>query len=109
VRIDVPTALTMYERVIVLDMRPSARLIPKFRRNVSKILSDYTASCNGKFLFFYKYRAAQKPVNLKHSLLLTRMFKLKLTSQYVERYHNVMSYALNTEDLISNNFSELNK
>jgi hypothetical protein len=47
---------------------------------------------------------AQKSVNLKHSLVVTGMFRFKPATQFVERYHSVVSCALNTEDLISNNF-----
>jgi hypothetical protein len=34
------------------------------------------------------------------------MFTFKPANQFVERYQSVMSYALNMEDLISNNFSK---
>jgi hypothetical protein len=37
------------------------------------------------------------------------MFRFKLDGQFVERNHGVVSYALNVEDLISNNFRKLNK
>jgi hypothetical protein len=40
----------------------------------------------------------------KHSLILTKMFRLKPASQFVELYNSVVSCALNMEDLISNNF-----
>jgi hypothetical protein len=47
---------------------------------------------------------AQKSVNLKHSLALTGMFRIKPASQFVERYHRVVSCASNMEDLIPNSF-----
>jgi hypothetical protein len=52
---------------------------------------------------------AQKLVNPKHSLVLTEMFEFKPANQFVERYHSVVSYTLNVEDLISNNFCKFNK
>jgi hypothetical protein len=38
------------------------------------------------------------------TFILTRMFRFKPTSQFEERSHSVMSYALIEEDLISNCF-----
>ncbi|PNF27028.1 hypothetical protein B7P43_G10396, partial [Cryptotermes secundus] len=49
------------------------------------------------------YRLAQKPVNLKHYLVLTGVFRFKAARQFGQRYHSVVSCALNVEDLISNN------
>jgi hypothetical protein len=40
----------------------------------------------------------------KHSPVLMGMFRCKPASLFVERYHGVVSCALNMEDLISNNF-----
>jgi hypothetical protein len=51
----------------------------------------------------------QKSVNLKHSLVLTGMFRFKPGSQFAERYHSVVSRALNMGDVISNYFSKFNK
>jgi hypothetical protein len=39
------------------------------------------------------YRVAQKSVNLKHYLVLTGMLRFKPASQFVERFHRVMSRA----------------
>jgi hypothetical protein len=39
--------------------------------------------------------------------LLTGMFRFKPVSLFIERYHSVMSCALNMEDLISNNLSRI--
>jgi hypothetical protein len=47
-----------------------------------------------RFLSFL-YRVAQNSVSLKHSLLLTGMIRYKPASQFVERYHSVVSGALN--------------
>jgi hypothetical protein len=38
-----------YECVVSLDMRTSGRSVLKVRKNISNILSDYTASYCGKF------------------------------------------------------------
>jgi hypothetical protein len=46
---------------------------------------------------------AQKLVPLIYFLALTVMFIFKPASQFVERYHNVVTCALNAEDLISKN------
>jgi hypothetical protein len=43
------------------------------------------------------YRWAKKSANLKHTLALTGMFRFKPASQFVERYHSVMNYALSME------------
>jgi hypothetical protein len=56
-----------------------------------------------------KYKVTQKSVNLKQSFVLTGMFGIKPASQFVELYHSVVSCALNTEDLISNNVCKYNK
>jgi hypothetical protein len=40
-----------------------------------------------------------------HSLELTRMFRLKPDSRFAERYHSVVSCALNAEGLIWNKIS----
>jgi hypothetical protein len=50
------------------------------------------------------YRVVQTSVTLKYSLILTGMFRFKPVSQFVERYHSVVSCSLNMEVLISNNF-----
>jgi hypothetical protein len=50
---------------------------------------------------FYIHTVAQRSVNLKYSLVLTRMFRFQPSSQSVERYHIVMSCASNVKDLIS--------
>jgi hypothetical protein len=47
-----------------------------------------------------KYRLGKRSVNLKYFLVLTGMFRFKLTSQFVERYHSIFNCALNMEDLI---------
>jgi hypothetical protein len=44
---------------------------------------------------FFKYRVVRKAFNLKHSLVLTGTFRLKPASQFVERYHNVVSFTVN--------------
>jgi hypothetical protein len=48
----------------------------------------------------YIYRVSRKSVDLKHSLVLTKMLRFKPSSQFVERYHSVVSCLLNMEDLI---------
>jgi hypothetical protein len=50
-----------------------------------------------------KYSNTERPESqlTAYSLILTRMFGFKSNSQFVERYHSVVSYALNIEDLIS--------
>jgi hypothetical protein len=60
-------------------------------------------------MIFAKYRVAQKSVYLKYSVVLTGMFTIKPASQFVEQFHNVVSCALNMEDLISKYFRKLNK
>jgi hypothetical protein len=50
------------------------------------------------------YRVVHASVRLKHSLVLTGMFRFKPASQFVEPYHRAVNCALNMEDLISNNF-----
>jgi hypothetical protein len=40
-------------------------------------------------------------VNLKYSLVLTRMFRFKPASQFAERCYSVVSRALNMENIIS--------
>jgi hypothetical protein len=60
-------------------------------------------------LSYPRYRVPQKSVNLKHSLVLTGMFRFKPASQFVERYHSVVGCALDTEDLIWINFYKLIK
>jgi hypothetical protein len=59
--------------------------------------------------FLRTYRVAQKSVNLKHSFVLTGMFRFKPASRFVERYQSVVSCALNTKDLISKNFYKISK
>jgi hypothetical protein len=54
-----------------------------------------------------KYRVAQKSVNLKHSLMLTEMFRFKPASQFAESDHSAVSSALSIADFISNNFCKL--
>jgi hypothetical protein len=56
-----------------------------------------------------KYTVAQKSVNLKQSVILTGILKFKPASQFLERYHSVLSRALNMEDLNSNNFCKFSK
>jgi hypothetical protein len=46
---------------------------------------------------------AQKLVDLKHSLVLMGMFRLKPIIHSVKLYHSIESRAMNTEDLILNN------
>jgi hypothetical protein len=55
------------------------------------------------------YRVVQTLVDRKHSLVLMEMFKFKPASQFLERYNSAVSSALNTEDLISNNFCKFSK
>jgi hypothetical protein len=43
-------------------------------------------------------------VDLKHSLVLTGMFRFKPANSFVEQYHSVVSCAFNIEVLISSNF-----
>jgi hypothetical protein len=51
----------------------------------------------------------QKLVNLKYSRLVTGVFTFKPASQFEERHHSVVSYALNMEDPISKNVCKLRK
>jgi hypothetical protein len=53
------------------------------------------------------YSGNRTSVNLKLSLVLTGRFIFKPVSQFVERYHRVLSWALNMEDLISSSFVNL--
>jgi hypothetical protein len=50
------------------------------------------------------FRATQISVNLKYSLLLKELLKFEPASKFVERYHSVVSWKLNMEDLTLNNF-----
>jgi hypothetical protein len=52
---------------------------------------------------------AQKSGNLKYSLVSMGMFGFEPVSQFVERYHTIVSCALNMEYLISNNFCKFIK
>jgi ABC-type Na+ transport system ATPase subunit NatA len=54
-------------------------------------------------------QTGQKSVNLKYSLVLTGMLRLKPASQHVQRYHSVVSCALNMEELISKNVCKFSK
>jgi hypothetical protein len=56
------------------------------------------------YIMYTIYRVPQKSVNLNHSLVWTGMVRFKPGSQFVERYHSVVSCALNMEDLILNSF-----
>jgi hypothetical protein len=55
-----------------------------------------------------KYRVAQKPVNLKHSLI-NGMVRFKPASQFVELYHSIVSCAFSMKDLILNSFCKFGK
>lgn len=48
------------------------------------------------------YRVAQKSLNLKYSVICTGISIIKFATQFVERYHSVVSRELNMEDFISN-------
>jgi hypothetical protein len=48
------------------------------------------------------YRIVHRSLNLKHSLVLTGMFRFKPTNQFAERCHSVVGCALNVEDFILN-------
>jgi hypothetical protein len=50
------------------------------------------------------YRVDQNSVNLNHSVVLKGMFTFKPASQFAERYHSIVSCALNMDNPISNNF-----
>jgi hypothetical protein len=43
---------------------------------------------------------AQKSVNLKHSSVLTGMYRFKHASQFLERHSSVLSCAVDIEDLV---------
>jgi hypothetical protein len=62
-------------------------------------------------LVFMKYYIIQMPqsFNLKQSLTLKAMFRFKPGSKSVERYHTVVNYALNMENIIWNNSCEYSK
>jgi hypothetical protein len=62
---------------------------------------DYVRIYHLKTLRPYFYRVAQKLVNLKYSLTLVRIFRFRLTSQFVEGYNKDANCAMNVEDLIS--------
>jgi hypothetical protein len=50
------------------------------------------------------YRQTQKSVNQKYSLLLTGMFRIERPSIFLQGYHSVVSWVLNMENIISNDF-----
>jgi hypothetical protein len=52
---------------------------------------------------------AQKSINIKHSLLLTGMFRFKPAIQFGEPYHSVLICLYNMEDIICNKFCKFNK
>jgi hypothetical protein len=58
---------------------------------------------------FFKIQMAKRSVRLKHSVVLRGMFKFKPESQFVERYHNVVSCALNMAELIIGKFCKFSK
>lgn len=58
-------------------------------------------------MIFAKYRVAQKWVNLKQSVVLTGMFKIKSARQFVEQFHSIVGGALNMEELILKIFSQI--
>jgi hypothetical protein len=71
-------------------------------------MSDYSFA--DLYLFYVLiYIVSQKSVNLKYSLLLVSMFSFKPASQFEERYHSVVSWALNMDSLTSNNFYKFSK
>jgi hypothetical protein len=47
-------------------------------------------------------------VDLKYSLVLTRIFRFKTASLFVERYRSVVCCSFSIEDLISRNFYKCN-
>jgi hypothetical protein len=51
-------------------------------------------------------RVTKKSVHQKYSLVLTGMLRFDAASEFVERYHSVVNWALSVEALISNNFCE---
>jgi hypothetical protein len=55
------------------------------------------------FLLFLviAYRVAQKSLNLKYSLVLTGMFRLKPSIKFIERHHSLVCFAPKLEDHIS--------
>jgi hypothetical protein len=50
------------------------------------------------------YRMAQNSLILKYSDVVTGMLRFKPANQSIERYDGFASCALNTKELISNNF-----
>jgi hypothetical protein len=72
----------------------------------------YSVTCHTTLIWFSwsmlipstYIQMTQNSVNLKHSLVLNGIFRFRPVSQFVERYHSIVSCALNVEDLISNNF-----
>jgi hypothetical protein len=78
--------------------------------DVSIILDAYESNkTKNADLLNRKYRLGKTSVNLKYSLVLTEMFRLRPASQFVERYHSIFSCALNMEDLILNNICKFSK
>jgi hypothetical protein len=53
------------------------------------------------------YRVAQKSINLKYFVVLMGIFRFKLSTQYIERCHRVVSCALNIKDLNPDDFCKL--
>jgi hypothetical protein len=61
------------------------------------------------YIIHIKYRVVQKSVKLKYSVVLTVMFRFKVTSQFVERYRSAVICAVDMEVLILNNFCKFSK
>jgi hypothetical protein len=80
--------------------------MPRFKTNGQQDKAAQIQTTEGPH---YTQSVGQKSVNLKYSLILTEMFRFILASQFVDRYHSVVSCALNMEGLISNNFCKLSK
>lgn len=81
----------------------------KNTRGTYKCLVSYThcvCPTNNNVFQVWKYRVARKLVNLKHPLALTGMLRFKSVIQFAERYHSVMTCALNLNDLFSIFFCE---
>jgi hypothetical protein len=55
------------------------------------------------------YGLIQKIVNLKCSVILIEMFRVKPSSQFAEWHHRFLSCALNIEDLILKNVCKYRK
>jgi hypothetical protein len=54
-------------------------------------------------------QVTQNSVKRKETLVLTGIFVFKPSSQFVERYHSIVSCVLNMEGLISNNLYKFSK